>query len=148
MKLYLRTLHNHWDIDVSKYPPPPKSPSQLTFVFKPKCNNELPWQPRCNNEHTHLDSHFSFLKPLLEDFKFIYSLKIIQLMKVLIIKDYPTHEGVNYFPWTVKEIDCNVLSVLCTMYPTVVFSTDFCVQTKMQQWITMTADDATMIVII
>ena len=29
-----------------------------------------------------LDSHFSFLKPLLEDFKFIYILKIVQLMKV------------------------------------------------------------------
>ena len=30
----------------------------------PKCNNELPWP-------------FSFLKPLLDDFKFIYILKII-----------------------------------------------------------------------
>ena len=35
-----------------------------------------------NNERNHLDSHFSFLKPLLEDFKFIYILKIIYLMKV------------------------------------------------------------------
>ena len=36
------------------------------------------------NERNHLDSHFSFLKPLLEDFTFIYMyiLKIIQLMKV------------------------------------------------------------------
>ena len=34
-----------------------------------------------NNERNHLDSHFS-LKPLLEEFKFIYILKIIQLMKV------------------------------------------------------------------
>ena len=39
---------------------------------------------RLNNEYNHLDSHFSFLNPLLEDFKFIYILKIIQLMKVLI----------------------------------------------------------------
>ena len=35
-----------------------------------------------HNERNHLDSHFSFLKPLLEDFKFISILKIIQLMKV------------------------------------------------------------------
>ena len=35
-----------------------------------------------NNEHNQLDSNFPFLKPLLEDFKFIYILKIIQLMKV------------------------------------------------------------------
>ena len=35
-----------------------------------------------NNERNHLDSHFSFLRPLLEDFKFIYILKIIQPMKV------------------------------------------------------------------
>ena len=35
----------------------------------------------CNNERNHLDSHF-YLKPLLEDFKFIYILKIIQVMKV------------------------------------------------------------------
>ena len=35
-----------------------------------------------NNERNHLDSHFSFLKLLLEDFKFVYIFKIIQLMKV------------------------------------------------------------------
>ena len=35
-----------------------------------------------NNEGNHLDSHFSFLKPLLEYFKLIYILKIIQRMKV------------------------------------------------------------------
>ena len=35
-----------------------------------------------NNEHNHLYSIFSFLKPLLEAFKFIYILKIILLMKV------------------------------------------------------------------
>ena len=35
-----------------------------------------------NNERNHLDSHFSFLKPLLEDFTFIYILKIINLTKV------------------------------------------------------------------
>ena len=38
----------------------------------------------CNNDRYHLDSHFSFLKPLLEDFKFISILKYIQLMNVLI----------------------------------------------------------------
>ena len=41
--------------------------------------NENQW---CNNERNHLDSCFSFLNPLLEDLKFIYILKIIQLMKV------------------------------------------------------------------
>ena len=35
-----------------------------------------------NNERNHLDSYFSFLKPHLEAFKFIYISKIIQLMKV------------------------------------------------------------------
>ena len=31
----------------------------------------------CNNERNHLDSYLSFLKPLLDAFKFIYILKII-----------------------------------------------------------------------
>ena len=35
-----------------------------------------------NNERNYLDWDFSFLKPLLEDLKFIYILKIIQLMKM------------------------------------------------------------------
>ena len=36
MEFYYQTLYNHWDIDVSKYfNSPPKSPSQLTFLFKP-----------------------------------------------------------------------------------------------------------------
>ena len=35
-----------------------------------------------NNERNYLDSHFYLLKPLSEDFIFIYILKIIQLMKV------------------------------------------------------------------
>ena len=35
-----------------------------------------------NNERNYLDSYYSFLKPLLEDFKFIYILKIIQHMMV------------------------------------------------------------------
>ena len=35
-----------------------------------------------NNERNHLDSHVSFLKPLLEDFKFMFIIKTIQLMKV------------------------------------------------------------------
>ena len=42
-------------------------------------NHDSRWR---NNEQNHLDSHFSFLKPLLDDFEFIYILKIIQLMKV------------------------------------------------------------------
>ena len=34
MKMYYQTLHNHRDIDVSKYFISPfKSPSQLTFLF-------------------------------------------------------------------------------------------------------------------
>ena len=39
---------------------------------------------RRNNERINLDTHFSFLIPLLEDFKFIHILKIIQLMVVYI----------------------------------------------------------------
>ena len=39
---------------------------------------------RRNSERNYLDSYFSFLKPLLEVFKFISIQKIIQLMKVLI----------------------------------------------------------------
>ena len=35
-----------------------------------------------NNERNHLGPHFAFLKPLLDNFKFIYILKIIQLMRV------------------------------------------------------------------
>ena len=31
----------------------------------------------CNYEHDNIDSYFSFLKPLLEAFKFIYIVKII-----------------------------------------------------------------------
>ena len=42
--------------------PPPKGPSQLNYH-----DSQL-----INNERNHLDSHFSFLKPLLEDFTFIY----------------------------------------------------------------------------
>ena len=84
MKFYCRTLHNHCDIDVSKSlnPLPPKSPSRLTFVFKPICNIELHGSRLRNNERNHLDSHLSVLKPLLEEFVFHYILKIIQLMKV------------------------------------------------------------------
>ena len=37
-----------------------------------------------NNEHYNLDSYLFFLKPLLEAFKFIFILKIIQLMRVKI----------------------------------------------------------------
>ena len=62
--------------------PPPKSPSQLTFLFKPNAAmnyHDSRWR---NNKRDHLDSCFSFLKSILEDFKFIYILKIIQLMKV------------------------------------------------------------------
>ena len=35
-----------------------------------------------NNELNHLDSHLSYIKQLLEGFKCIYILKIIELMKV------------------------------------------------------------------
>ena len=42
-------------------------------------NHDSRWR---NNECNHFDLHFPLLKPLLEDFKFIYILKIIQLMKV------------------------------------------------------------------
>ena len=42
-------------------------------------NTDKQWS---NNERNILDSHFSFLKPLLDVFKFIYIWKIIQLMKV------------------------------------------------------------------
>ena len=65
-------------------PPPKKVPSQLTFLFKPNAamnNHDI---RRHNNERNHLDSYFYFLKSLLVAFKFIYSLKIIQLMKALI----------------------------------------------------------------
>ena len=37
-----------------------------------------------NNELDNLDPHLSFLKPILEAFKFIYIFKIIHLMKVKI----------------------------------------------------------------
>ena len=59
--------------------PPPKSPSQLTFLFKPNATmNYLDSQ--CHiYECNHLNPCFSFLKPLLN----------------LYLKDYPTHEGVN-----------------------------------------------------
>ena len=56
---------------------PPKSPSQLTFLFKPNATmnyNDSRWR---NNERNHLDSCFSLLKQLLEAFKFINILKII-----------------------------------------------------------------------
>ena len=38
----------------------------------------------CNNERNHLDSYFSFLNHLLEAFKFLHILKIIQLIKMQI----------------------------------------------------------------
>ena len=37
-----------------------------------------------NNERNNLESYFSFIKHHLEAFKFIYILKIIQLIKVQI----------------------------------------------------------------
>ena len=33
-----------------------------------------------NNEHNHLDSHYSFLKPLYEAFKFIYTVCILKII--------------------------------------------------------------------
>ena len=63
-------------------PPPFKSSSQLTFLFKPNATINYHDSQRCNNEREKLDSYFSFLKPLLEAFKFTYILKMIQLMTV------------------------------------------------------------------
>ena len=40
------------------------------------------WITMTTNEHDNLDSKIFFLKPLFEAFKFIYILKIIQVMKV------------------------------------------------------------------
>ena len=61
---------------------PPKSLSQLTFLFKPNATMNYHDSRWHNNERNQLDSCFSFLKPHLEVFKFIYILKIILLMKV------------------------------------------------------------------
>ena len=47
MKLYYRTLHIYWDIGVSKYLNPHKSPPQLTFWFKPNATmnyHDSRWQ--------------------------------------------------------------------------------------------------------
>ena len=54
---------------------------RVIFLFKTNAtmNYDRRWH---NNERNHLDSYFPFFKPLLEAFKFIYILKIIQLMKV------------------------------------------------------------------
>ena len=82
MKFYYWTLHNHWDI--LQPPPPPtfKSPSQLTFLFKPNATMNYHDSQWCNNECNNLYSYFSFIKPALEAF-------LIHLY----LKDYPTHEG-------------------------------------------------------
>ena len=44
-------------------------------------NHDIQW---CNNGGNNLNSNISFLKPLIDVFKFIYILKINQLMKVWI----------------------------------------------------------------
>ena len=49
------------------------------FFVQTKCNNELLLQQMMQQW---LDSYLYFLKPLLEDFKFVKILKIIQLMMV------------------------------------------------------------------
>ena len=63
---------------------PLKGLSQLTFLFKPNATmNYMYHDSLChNNDHNNLDSYFSFLKPPLWAFTFIYILKIIQLMKM------------------------------------------------------------------
>ena len=56
----------------------------MTFLFKPNATmnyHDSRWR---NNERNHLDSYFSVLKPLLEAFKFMYILWIIQLKEVQI----------------------------------------------------------------
>ena len=63
-------------------PPLNKSPSQLTFLFKLNAAKNYHDSQLHNNERKNLDSIFSFIKPLLEAFKFIYILKIIQLINV------------------------------------------------------------------
>ena len=63
-------------------PPPKKSPSQLTFLFKQNATMNYIDSRLRNYKRNNLDSCFSFLNPLLEAFKLIYILKIIQLMKL------------------------------------------------------------------
>ena len=60
------------------------TPTLKSFTNELLCSNqnEAMNYHDSNNERNHFDSHFSFLKPLLKDFKFIYILKIIPLMKV------------------------------------------------------------------
>ena len=59
---------------------PPPSQQSLITDFKPNATMNYHDSQWHNNELNHLDSCFSFLKPLLEAFKFINILKII--MKV------------------------------------------------------------------
>ena len=54
---------------------PPKKKS-LSNV-QTKCNNDYHGSQWRNNEPNHLDSWFSFSKPILEAFKITYILKII-----------------------------------------------------------------------
>ena len=56
--------------------PPPKSPSQVTFLFKPNATMNYHDSQWHNNKRNNLDS-YSFLKPLLEAFEYIIILKII-----------------------------------------------------------------------
>ena len=60
---------------------PPLKSLTTDFLFKPNATMNYHDSLR-NNEHNIFDSYFTFLKPLLDTFKFIYILKIIQLMKV------------------------------------------------------------------
>ena len=61
------------------YPPPQKK--SLSNV-QTKCKNDYHDSRWRNNERNQLDSWFSFSKPILEAFKSINILKIIELMKV------------------------------------------------------------------
>ena len=66
-----------------------------------------------NNERNYLDSYFSFLKPLLKAFKFIYILKIIQLTKVLIhMYGFSTGISLNIFIICGKDPDFQCSNVL------------------------------------
>ena len=62
--------------------PPLNSSSQQTSLFKQNAAINYHDNQWHNNELNNFNSYFSFFKPLLECFKFIYILKIIQLMQV------------------------------------------------------------------
>ena len=54
------------------------NPITTDILFKPNATMSY----HANNERNNLDSYFLFIKLLLDVFKFIYILQIIQLMNV------------------------------------------------------------------